>query len=134
MRAIATQALISFFSLGTLERFPALRLGILECGSGWIGALLDRLDAFTGSMNAKRASATALFRRQCFISGDPDETTTPHIIEHVGPECFVWATDYPHPDHPHTWVDDLTRYVARLSEPTRARVLGDNVRRIYRLD
>lgn len=134
LRAIATQALISFFSLGTLDRFPGLRLGILECGSGWIGALLDRLDAFTGSMNAKRASATEQFRTQCFISGDPDETAAPHIIDHVGAECFVWATDYPHPDHPHTWVDDLTRYVARLSEPTRKQVLGENVRRIYRLN
>lgn len=133
LRAITQQALISFFSLGTLERFPALRLGILEVGSGWIGALLDRLDAFTGSFKARRGSATELFRRQCFISGDPDETAAPHIIDHVGPECFMWATDYPHPDHPHTWVDDLTRYADRLSPQTRALVLGDNVRRIYRL-
>lgn len=133
LRSIAQQALISFFSLDTFERFPDLRLGILEVGSGWIGALLDRLDAFTGSMNAKRNSATELFRRQCFISGDPDETAAPHIIDHVGAQCFVWATDYPHPDHPHTWVDDLTHYAAQLKPDTRALVLGENVRRIYRL-
>ena len=133
LRAIVQQALVSFFSLGTLERFPGLRLGILECGSGWVGALLDRLDAFTASMKAKRPSATELFRRQCFISGDPDETAAPHIIDHVGADCFVWATDYPHPDHPHTWVDDLARYAAKLSPETRQRVLGDNIRRIYRL-
>lgn len=133
LRSIVQQALISFFSLGTLERFPELRLGVLEAGSGWIGALLDRLDAFSESLNIPRASATELFRRQCFISGDPDETAAPHVIDHVGAECFMWATDYPHPDHPHTWVDDLTRYADVLSPATRKLVLGDNVRKIYRL-
>ncbi len=133
LRAIVQQALISFFSLGTLERFPQLRLGVLEAGSGWIGALLDRLDAFSASLNLKRGSATQIFQQQCFISGDPDETAAPYIIDHVGPQCFTWATDYPHPDHPHTWVDDLDRYARTLSADTRAKVLGDNVRRIYRL-
>ena len=35
---------------------------------------------------------------------------------------------------PHTWVDDLTRYAEVLTEETRAKVLGGNVRRIYNLD
>ncbi len=136
LRAIVQQALISFFSLGTLDRFPTLRLGVLEAGSGWIGAMLDRLDAFSESLNlaGKRPSATEYFRRQCFISGDPDETTAPYTIDHVGADCFMWATDYPHPDHPHTWVDDLTRYAQVLKPQTRAKVLGENVKRIYRLD
>jgi uncharacterized protein len=134
LRSIVQQALISFFSLGTLERFPTLRLGILEAGSGWIGAMIDRLDAYTESLNIKRARAADVFRRQCFISGDPDETAAPHIIAHVGDECFMWATDYPHPDHPHTWVDDLTRYAQALPEGTREKVLGGNVKRIYKLE
>ncbi len=133
LRSIVQQALISFFSLGTLERFPALRLGVLEAGSGWIGAMLDRMDAFSESLNIQRTPASELFRRQCFISGDPDETAAPHIIDHVGAECFMWASDYPHPDHPHTWVDDLTRYAEVLAPDTRAKVLGGNVKRIYRL-
>ena len=136
LRAIVQQALISFFSLGTLDRFPTLRLGVLEAGSGWIGAMLDRLDAFSESLNLAgiRPTATEYFRRQCFISGDPDETTAPYTIDHVGADCFMWATDYPHPDHPHTWVDDLTRYAEVLKPETRAKVLGGNVKRIYRLD
>jgi hypothetical protein len=72
-------------------------------------------------------------RRQCFVSGDPDETTTPHTIDTVGADCFLGATDNPHPDHPHTWVDDLTRYAQTLAPDTRAKLLGQNVRRIYRL-
>lgn len=137
LRAIVQQAFISFISLRTFDRFPGLRLGILEAGSGWMGPMLDRLDAFSRSLHlpgsGTQPTASEYFRRQCFISGDPDETAAPHVIEHVGADCFMWATDYPHPDHPHTWVDDLTRFADVLSPTVRAKVLGDNVRRLYRL-
>jgi hypothetical protein len=43
------------------------------------------------------------------------------------------ATDFPHPDHPGTWPRALERFVAPLSVETRAKVLGRNVARIYRL-
>jgi predicted TIM-barrel fold metal-dependent hydrolase len=46
----------------------------------------------------------------------------------------MWATDYPHPDHPGTWVRALENFVAPLSAETRAKVLGENVARIYALD
>ncbi len=132
------QAFFSFFALGTLDRFPELRLGLLESGSGWVGPYLDRLDAVQESLHLARNEPKPLpseyFRRQCFVSGDPDETAAPLLLDHVGAENFMWATDYPHPDHPHTWVHDLERYVEPLSAETRAKVLGDNVRRIYRLD
>ena len=98
--------------------------------------MLDRLDAVDDAMRRGKVkhSATEYFRRQCFISGDPDETVAPYTIDKVGADCFMWATDYPHPDHPHTWVDDLTRYAEVLTPETRAKVLGDNVRRIYNLN
>jgi predicted TIM-barrel fold metal-dependent hydrolase len=132
------QALLSFFALGTLDRFPRLRLGVLESGCGWLGAFLDRMDAVAETISGAgiRLSEppSEVFRRQCFISGDPDETAAPLIVDHVGSDCFVWATDYPHPDHPGTWVRSLERFVAPLSEKSRAKVLGENVRRIYRLD
>jgi predicted TIM-barrel fold metal-dependent hydrolase len=131
------QAFLSFWACGTFERFPELRLGVLEAGSGWIGAFLDRMDAIWDTPTRTTIPLTmepsAYFRRQCFISGDPDETAAPHIIDHVGADRFMWATDYPHPDHPGTWVDALTRFVEPLSPETRAKVLGDNVNRIYKL-
>jgi predicted TIM-barrel fold metal-dependent hydrolase len=51
----------------------------------------------------------------------------------VGADCFLWATVYPHPSHPQTGVDDLTGYARAPAPDTRAKVLGQNVRRIYRL-
>jgi predicted TIM-barrel fold metal-dependent hydrolase len=55
------------------------------------------------------------------------------LFEHVGAHLFMWATDYPHPDHPSTWVDALGRQVERLSDATRAGYLGGNVRRVYKI-
>lgn len=137
VRQGSQQALLSYFTMGALERFPELRLGVLEAGCGWIGSFLDRMDAVFETIMAKGVQLenrpSDVFRRQCFISGDPDETAAPYVIDHVGAHCFMWATDYPHPDHPGTWVDALEHFVEPLSEPTRSAFLGDNVRRIYQL-
>jgi predicted TIM-barrel fold metal-dependent hydrolase len=137
LRQGVQQAFLSFFAMGTLERFPELRLGVLEAGSGWIGSFLDRMDAVAETISGRgiklSRAPSEYFRRQCFISGDPDETAAPHVIDHVGADRFMWATDYPHPDHPGTWAHALERFVEPLSAETRARVLGGNVARIYGL-
>ena len=137
LRQGSQQALLSFFTHGTLERFPDLKLGVLESGMGWVGSFLDRADAVFDTISGRglplRHRPSELFARQCFISGDPDETAAPLIMDHVGAQCFMWATDYPHPDHPGTWVDALTNLVRPLSEPTREAFLGGNVRRLYGL-
>ena len=138
LRQGSQQALLSIIALGTLDRFPTLRLGVLESGSGWIGSFLDRADAVAGVGQGLAAGLARkpsdYFREQCFISGDPDETAVPYIIDHVGADCFMWATDYPHPDHPGSWAEALEKMVAPLSTETRAKVLGRNVARIYGLD
>ena len=137
LRQGVQQAWLTFLDYGTLERFPKLRLGILESGMGWLGPFLDRCDAVFETVSGRalpvRAKPSEQFARQCFISGDPDETAAPLLFEHVGADLFMWATDYPHPDHPSTWVDGLTRQVASLRPETRQAYLGDNVRRIYAL-
>lgn len=132
------QAFSSFFAYSTFERFPALRLGVLESSAGWIGSFLDRMDALAGETIFRHFVSLTMapsdyFRRQSFISCDPDETAAPLIIDHVGSHCFLWATDYPHPDHPANWQDSLRRFVQPLSAETTARVAGENVIDLYRM-
>jgi len=137
LRQGAQQAFLTFLDYGTLDRFPELRLGILESGMGWLGAFLDRCDAVFDTISGRGVPISTrpseIFARQCFISGDPDETAAPLLFDHVGPGLFMWATDYPHPDHSSIWVPALSRQVSELSDATRAAFLGGNVRRIYRL-
>ncbi len=132
------QCFSSFFAYSTFERFRGLRLGVLESSAGWIGAFLDRMDVLVGETLFRRfvslsMSPSDYFRRQSFISCDPDETAAPLIIDHVGDHCFLWATDYPHPDHPANWKDSLARFVEPLSSATAARVAGDNAIALYRV-
>jgi predicted TIM-barrel fold metal-dependent hydrolase len=132
------QAFSSFFAYNTFERFPALRIGVLESGAGWIGSFLDRMDALVeGTMLSHLVDLTMsprdYFRRQCFISCDPDETAAPLIVDHVGADNFLWATDYPHPDHPANWRRLLERFVAPLSDETTRRVAGGNAVDLYRV-
>jgi len=137
LRQGVQQAFLSMIALGTLDRFPTLRLGVLESGAGWIGSFLDRADAVAetgqGLAVGLGRRPSDYFRAQGFISADPDETAASLIIDHVGADRFIWATDFPHPDHPSTWARSLERFVAPLSAETRAKLLGRNVARLYEL-
>lgn len=133
----AQQALLSFFSYGTLERFPNFKLGVLEVGSGWVGSLLDRMDAVyetpAGRFVPLKELPSTYFKRQCFVSGDPDEHAAAYTMPYVGVDRFMWASDYPHPDHTGSWVNDLVKLVEPLDPAARARVLGRNTVEIYNL-
>ncbi|MCB0994975.1 MAG: amidohydrolase [Acidimicrobiales bacterium] len=133
------QAFTSFFAYGTFERHPGLRIGVLESGAGWIGSLLDRMESLQGdtvfrATTSMTRPASEYFRQQCFISCDPDETAAPHVVDHVGADCFVWATDYPHPDHPADWRTGLERFVEPLSAATTAKVAAANAARMYGIE
>src|SRR6266403_4980927 len=104
------QAFATFFQFGVFERFPRLRVVVLESQSGWIGYFLDRADAtLTGTMLGAtvrlKEKPSYYFKRQCFISADPDERTIAALMPHVGEDKFFWASDYPHPDHPGSYLE-----------------------------
>jgi len=55
------------------------------------------------------------------------------MVEHIGADYFVWASDYPHIDASFGVVRELKERLAPLSEEARRKVLGLNARRFYRL-
>ncbi len=44
-----------------------------------------------------------------------------------------WASDYPHPDHPGDYLEELRGMVAGMTTNARRGVLGENVARAYKL-
>ena len=74
------------------------------------------------------------FGRQCWISGDPDETSLAAVIPIVGADRFFWASDFPHPDHATEYVPEVTRLVEQLPEPLRRGFLGANVLRAFGIE
>ncbi len=131
------QAFYGLFQWGLFDRFPRVKAVLLESGAGWIGAALDRMDATydtaLGDSVPLKEKPSFYFRRQCWISGDPDETTLPLIIDHVGSDRFFWATDFPHFDHPGNYIEELERLVSGLSETTGRNILGDAATAAYGL-
>jgi predicted TIM-barrel fold metal-dependent hydrolase len=89
---------------GVCERFPSLRLVFLESGGGWLVPWLERLDhqaaIFPWDVPWLRMRPSDYFRRQCWISFDPDESTLAFTARSplCGADRIVWASDYPHPD------------------------------------
>jgi uncharacterized protein len=132
------QAFVSMFNYGVFEKFPRLKLVVLESQAGWIGYLLDRMDAvWDGPLKATTAlkhKPSFYFDRNCWISADPDERALAHIIEHVGVEKFFWASDFPHPDHTDEYIDSLKCLLAPLSRETQQCVMTTNVGKVYKLD
>jgi len=83
-----------------------------------------------------RMKPSEYFRRQCWISFDPDESALAFTARSplVGADRIIWASDYPHPDAKVPGVvDELREATASLDAPARARILGENAAALYGL-
>jgi predicted TIM-barrel fold metal-dependent hydrolase len=129
-------AFTELLSAGVLERFPRLKVAVLETGANWISAWLDRLDHkydVIRSVTRLKMKPSDYFRRQCLVSADPDESMTAEIVRHVGAEYFVWASDYPHIDAAMGVVGEMRQHLSVLPEADQRLVMGDNAQRFYGL-
>lgn len=131
-------AFTTLFQYGTLERFPALDVVVLESGAGWIGAWLDRLDGkfeSVGRFDPRiHTPPGELFRRQCWISCDPDERSVAAIVDLVGSDRFFWASDYPHSEAKPGAMQDLAELGEALSPAAREELFGASAARLYEIE
>ena len=125
---------------GVLERFPRLKLIFLEANGGWIVPFLERLDhhyeIFRWEVPGMKMKPSEYFRRQCWISFDPDESTLRMTAESplVGADRIIWASDYPHPDAKIPGVvDELREAMEGLDAAAQERILGLNAIELYAL-
>jgi predicted TIM-barrel fold metal-dependent hydrolase len=139
----AMQAVYCFTAGGILERFPSLRVGFLEAGGSWLPSWLHRLDGHAEQLGSV-ASETGMiskapsdyFRAQCWIGCEPDEPNVRGLLDFVGADRVVWASDFPHPDGKYPglvklFVETLTSI--GVEPPDIARYAGANARALYGL-
>ena len=125
-----------FVAGGICERFPRLKVVILEGSGGWMPTMLERFDhqqkVFGNAY--QRTLPSEVFARQCWVSFDPDECALAFSAEVLGPERIMWASDYPHPDAKIEGIlDELREATERLDAEARRLVSGANAARFYDL-
>ena len=115
-----------------------MRLVLLEAGAGWIDYWLGRLDAVYASAMGRTVSLkekpSFYFKRNCWISADPDERSLPAMVELCGADKFFWASDFPHPDHVGNYIEEVEELAHKLPAPARAKVMGENVMKVYKCE
>lgn len=126
-------ALANMILFGTLQRFPTLRIGVVELSAGWVPGFLLNLDgAFDFYVARHGAPVHALaerpseyFRRQVRVAALPYEAPA-YLVRKVGAGTFMIGSDWPHAEGVADPGGDNRASVATLPEAERAMVLSGN--------
>jgi predicted TIM-barrel fold metal-dependent hydrolase len=136
--ACSTMAhLVSLLVHGTFERFPSLRVVLLEGGLAWLPGILWRLDT---NWRALRTDTPWLERKPSEVAREHVRFTTQplehtdgsdellwQMLEAAGaPDTLCFASDYPHWDF-----DDPGFTLKRLPQAWRDQVLHANAAALY---
>ena len=73
------------------------------------------------------------FKRQCYVSFEPEEWNLASCAEWLGPDRVLWASDYPHPEYHPGILKEVQEAVAPLAEADRRKVLGESAVAAYDL-
>ena len=127
-----------FMYSGILDKFPTLKLLILEANSGWVPFWLNRLEKYCEGRQSVFFDEYPLdltpqeyFLRQCAVAADADEPSIKYVVDYIGDDNIVFNTDYPHPDAPATNEPLANMMEQPLSEDTKRKILWDNSVKIY---
>jgi len=96
------QTLATMIFDGVLERFPRLKLGVIEQGAVWLPGWMRSIDTAADAFrrNEERLQKLSMkpseyVRRQVRVTPYPAEPTG-WIIEQSGPEVCMFSSDWPH--------------------------------------
>src|SRR5499433_1942487 len=123
---------------GVLERYPELRLGVLEAGHGWLPFWAKRLDEHAGSV-ARALPPLPRKPSDYIVSGRFFQTIemsegaelTKAVIQLLGEDILMYASDYPHGE---SWFPKSVDTVMAwdLPERQKKKLFWDNAARFYR--
>jgi predicted TIM-barrel fold metal-dependent hydrolase len=102
---------------GVLQRFPALRLGVVEFGASWLPDLMNQVDrVYKSSAAPVRWPGSDLpsdhLKRNLFVTFQDDPAAI-RWRDHIGVSNLMWGSDYPH---------------AESTFPQSRKIFGENMR------
>jgi len=124
---------------GVPERFPKLRIAFLECGCGWVPYWMDRMDEEWEKRQSEAPALKAkpseyIIRGNWFFAAEPEESTLPYVMDRIGDDKLIFASDYPHWDGMFPYVVSTIRERKDISDGARQKLLGENAKRLYGWD
>lgn len=131
--------LLSFLLEGTFERFPGLRLVMVEGGWAWLPAFMWRVDRLWERLREEvphvRRPPSEVVRERVWFTTQPMEEPREkrHFLQLLDQlamdDRILFATDYPH------WDFDAPdqAFPVKLGPELRRRLLSTNARQLYRL-
>lgn len=129
----ATAALICD---GLFDRFPRLKVAIVESGAGYASYLMDRLDEKYdrfGPLAPMKKRPSEYMRENFWFVMDPSERSIDAQCDLMGEEHFMWGSDYPHVDSHASAIDEVHTALAPMSDHRRNLVLGGNAAKLFHL-
>jgi len=130
---------VSLITEGVFERYPELKIVMIEAGFGWMPSLGWRLDKTWKRLKDEvphlRKAPSEYLRQHIWVSTQPmEEAEEPeHLIDMmdwVGWDHIMFSTDYPHWD----FDDPFVALPPTLDDKRRAQIFSGNARALYRLD
>ncbi len=126
-------ALANLILHGVLERFPRLRIGVVELTASWVPSFLLHIDGASdfytqrhGEPYRKLADRPSeYFLRQVRVAALPYEMPN-RLVPKVGDDTFMIGSDWPHAEGVADPTAAAERAAAGLADPARANILGAN--------
>jgi predicted TIM-barrel fold metal-dependent hydrolase len=129
----------SFIMEGVFERYPDLKVVLIECGFGWLPALGWRLDKHWKRLKEEvphlKKAPSEYIREHFWVTTQPmEETEEPEhlrdVMNWIGMDRIMFSSDYPHWD----FDDPFVSLPPFLTDQQRRMIYADNARSLYRLD
>jgi uncharacterized protein len=126
------QTLATMIFDGVFDRYPDLRVGVIEQGAIWVPSWMRQMesafDAFArheDRLQALSLRPSEYVRRQIRFTPYPTEDVG-WIIEQAGPEVCLFSSDYPHVEGGRRPIERFERSLAGTPEDARRAFYRDN--------
>ena len=118
---------------GLFQRFPGVRVGVVENGGAWVTRLLDCFDRVYKKMPDRfDEHPSDTLRRHVWINPFHEDDMV-QLVDQLGADRVLFGSDFPHPEglgDPLRFVDELDT----LPTPVVEQVMGGNLINLLALD